>query len=477
MAIIYKVSRFPAGNVPEGVIYYNRTTREILTSVEGVRRKFQAIFVPKEVDVISVQGYYPLLSSELLAKQRSPFGTATPYGLAELGPPPPGVTYPVWMPDGASNGRTGDHISPGGDDDGDGILNFRDPDILGVAALPTVGYIPPSPYITSGGASVSIVPLLSSPDSGTLNNTNNDVVAFVHSSGIIVGPNGEIKYFIGPGAASIPPNWVLFHDVGETSSPLPEPAPAYTGDPFVTAGGSSVNIKNFISNPSEGSHNGTGFPIEIDTIDSGIIVCDDGSVTYFLPGKVTIPSGCTMFRDKGNSSSPLPGPTPAYTEDPFNANNQALVNLKDYLTEPDSGSLNSTGAVIEIQVTEVSILVALDGTVTVLTPTPGTHQIPPGFVLFTEVSEFVGKFTSGGGTLPTVPVSNFNSIQWFQEDGSGNLELRTAEFTDSSGLQYWETSGLDSYTPRDAPYNSTTEDFQYFEEDSNGHISPTTNPN
>lgn len=476
MATIYKVSQFPQGDIEDGVIYYNRSTREVLINTPAGKQKFQAVYVPKEIDVISISGYYPLLTSELLAQQKSPTGTATAYGLAELGPPPPGITYPVWMPDGLPNSSLGGYIDPTGDDDGDGILNFRDPDLLGIAALPTVGYSPPNPYITSGGVSVDIDSLLDNPDSGTLNNTSDPVIVFVHSSGVIVGPNGELKYFIGKGAASIPPGWVLFQDSGKTSSPLPQPNPAYTSDPFITAGGSSVNITSLISNPDNGSFNGGSSPINIETVDAGIIVCDDGSVTYFMPGKVTINPGCTMFRDVGNSTSPLGQPIPAYISDPFTTSNGASVNIKDYLSNPDGGSTNNTGSSIEIQLSEPSILVAPDGTVTVLQPIPGTHTIPNGFCLFTNKSTFVNVSINSTGitSTPPSPVSS-SSLQWFEEL-NGNLVLRTASFTDNTGLQFWEESGSDSYMPRDSAYSSTTDSYQYFEEDTNGDITPKNNP-
>jgi len=479
MPIVYKVSQFPAGDIPDGVIYYNRSTREVLLNTSlGKRSKFGATYIPKEIDVISIGGYHPLYTSEILAKQNSPLGRAVAYGANELGPAPLGVTYPVWMPEGYTPSYFGDYIDPAGDDDGDGILNFRDPDVLGLSALPSVNYTPPSPYITSNGVSVDILNYLTNPDGGTLNNTNNDVITYVHSSGIIIGPNGEIIYFIGPGAASIPPGWVLFMDIGKTSSPLPGPTPAYTGDPFITSSGASVNIKDLIGNPDSGSYNNTGSPITINTINSGIIVCDDGSVSYFGPGQVTIPSGCTMFRDLDSTSSPLTSISPAYTSDPFITSLGASVNILDYLSDPDFGTINDTGSTITIQLSEPSILVAPDGTVIVLTPIPGSHSIPPGYVLFTNKSKFVSTFTYGSltGSTPSVPSTGVSVVQWFEEDSNGNLVLRTVSFEETQGIQYWEPSGNDSYMPRDGAYTGT-ESVQYFEEDGNGNIIPTISPN
>ena len=54
MATIYKVSQFPQGDIQDGVIYYNRSTREVLLNTPSGKQKFQAVYVPKEVDVISI---------------------------------------------------------------------------------------------------------------------------------------------------------------------------------------------------------------------------------------------------------------------------------------------------------------------------------------------------------------------------------------------------------------------------------------
>ena len=480
MATIYKVSQLPSGDIPEGVIYYSRTTREILIKTSFGTRKFAAAIVPAYIDFIPINGYFPLLTSELLAKSYSPLGTATPYGLAELGPPPPGITYPVWMPDGRSDLYLGNYIDPLGDEDGDGIINFRDPDIIGLAGLPTANYNG-DPFTTSNGSTINILDYLSNPDAGTFNNTDSDILIAVQSSGIMIGPNGEIKFFFGPGTASLPPGWTLFRDVGSTASPLPAPIPAYTGDPFITSSGASVNITQFLSNPDSGSLNNTGADIVINTINSGMIVCPDGSITLFLPGKVTVPNGCVLFRDLSNTSSPLGPPSPAYTGDPFVTSSGASVNILSYLSNPDSGSYNNTGGTLQIQVTEESIMVAPDGTVTVITPVPTTISLPPGYTLFSNQSSFVTTFTTSGQTpmpTPQTPVSTAVSLQWFEDDGSGNLILRSAEFSSTNpAVQNWEPSGSDSYMPRSTPYSSTTEDAQYFEVDGNGDITPTINPN
>ena len=484
MRKILKFNQFPPGPVPKGFVYYNRTTREIKVDTDLGQKTYSAVYVPSDIDALSINGYYPLYRNESLAKQISPEGRAILYNQSNLGVPAPlGVTYPVYMPQGVDSYQ-GNHIDPGGDLDGDGILNFRDPDIIGLNALPGAGYNGVDPFVTSGGSNVNIKDYLDNPDSGTTNNTDEDILVAIGSSGIIVGPNGEIEYFFGPGSAILKPGWTLFEDEGSSSSPLPEPNPAYGGtDPFITAGGNSVNIKDYIDTPDKGSHNNTGQPILVNAVKPGIIVCDDGSVSYFLPGAVTIDDGCTMFLDQtAGKTSPLSSPTPAYVGiDPFVTSLGNSVNIKDYLDDPDGGSINDTGGPITIQVTEESIIVKPDGTVIIIDPVPATVTLEEGSVLFSKKSTFIEKIKTSG----IVPPDSFPepepeptdpgaiSIQWFEDSGGNNLVLRSSEFESSDPAgQLWEEASGDSYMPRETIYESTTESAQYFEEDSNGNILP-----
>lgn len=78
----------------------------------------------------------------------------------------------------------------------------------------------------------------------------------------------------------------------------------------------------------------------------------------------------------------------------------------------------------------------------------------------------------GGGSGGTTPPSSSTSIQWF-EDSAGSLILRNSSFNSTGpAIQLWETSGSSDIMPRQTLYSSTTEDAQYFEEDSNGDIIP-----
>ena len=194
-----------------------------------------------------------------------------------------------------------------------------------------------------------------------------------------------------------------------------------------------------------------------------------------------------MFLDDtpGKTSS-LPSTTPSYTgTDPFFTSSGSSVNIKDYLDDPDGGSINDTNDTITIQVTEKSIVVKPDGTVVIIDPVPATVLLEKGSVLFSEKSTFVEKLETSGITPPTPEPDNTTpstpsavSIQWFEDSGGNSLILRDSEFESSSPAgQLWEEVSPDSYMPRETTYESTTESAQYFEEDSSGNILPKESPN
>ena len=119
------VSRYPV-NREKDTVYYNRPLREILTFTNGEYKKFQSVFVPKDIDTFSVNGWYPLYDSADLAKANSPTDSFIALGVNELGPAPNGVIYPVYMPAGVSPVYQGNYIDPAADDDGDGVRNVID---------------------------------------------------------------------------------------------------------------------------------------------------------------------------------------------------------------------------------------------------------------------------------------------------------------------------------------------------------------
>lgn len=467
------VSKLPLNPDPN-LIYYVRQTREILISTSSGPRKFQALYRLKDIDAFSIAKHYPLYPSEALAASKSPLGTATAYGEAELGPAPDGILYPIYMPDGLTTKYLGDYIDPIGDDDGDGVLNFRDPDIIGLSALPTPSYTGIDPFTTSNGSNVNVKDYISEPDGGTLNDTPSDIIIAVETSGLIIGPNGELEFFVGPGAALLKPGYVIFQDKNSTSIPLPSPSPAYSSDPFTTSNGVDVNILDYITEPDSGSLNNTGSPVHLNTTNSGILLGPNGEIIYFLPGSVEIPAGFVLFRDLDGRTSPLPS-TSYDGQDPYITSGGVEVNIKSYLTNPDGGSRNNTSNDIQIFVTEKTILVLPDGTTEEVGP--GLITIPPGGVIFSEVSTLVTKSLEQD-LIPEPPTEpDTISVQWFEETIDGDLQLRDVSFeSQSPALEYWEAVGDTDYAPRESANITTEPTTQYFE-DLNGDIAPRVNQN
>ncbi len=206
---ILKVTRFPAGDIPPGVVYFNTITKEIKTHTTKGTQIFGADFVYPDVDVFSAGGYFPLYRSIQLAVANSPLGTFIAYGEDELGPAPPGIIYPVYMPEGVSPSYFGNYQDPLGDHDGDGIPNYRDANLLGASALPTAGYNGVDPFTTINGVAVNIKDYLSSPDQGIYNDTNSAMSVDIEEVGILVGPDGTVTQ-VAPPSVTIPAGFTLF---------------------------------------------------------------------------------------------------------------------------------------------------------------------------------------------------------------------------------------------------------------------------
>ena len=209
---IYKVTRFPAGDIPPGVVYFNVITKEIKTHTTKGTKIFGSRFVYPDVDVFSVGGYFPLYRSIQLASSNSPLGTFIAYGETELGPAPPGISYPVYMPEGVTPSYFGNYIDPLGDHDSDGIPNFRDANLLGPSALPSAGYNGVDPFTTIKGIDVNLKDHLANPDPGIYNNTNTAVSIDITEAGILVDPDGQVSQ-VSPPSTSIPAGYVLFLEI------------------------------------------------------------------------------------------------------------------------------------------------------------------------------------------------------------------------------------------------------------------------
>jgi hypothetical protein len=209
---IFKVTRFPMGDIPPGVVYFNTITREVKTNTTKGTKIFSADFIYPDIDVFSAGGYFPLYRSIQLAASKSPLGRFIAYGEAELGPAPPGITYPVYMPEAVNPSYLGNYLDPLGDHDGDGIPNYRDSNLLGSSALPTAGYNGTDPFVTSGGINVNLKDYLNNPDQGIFNDSNSSMPIDILEVGILVGPDGAVSQ-VNPPSTTIPVGFTLFLEI------------------------------------------------------------------------------------------------------------------------------------------------------------------------------------------------------------------------------------------------------------------------
>lgn len=209
---IYKVSRFPQGDVPPGIVYFNVVTKQIKTSTTKGTKTFSSDFVYPDIDSFSIAGFYPLYRTAQEAVAKSPLGTFIQYGEAELGPAPSWVTYPVFMPEGLTPSYFGNYSDPLGDDDSDGIPNYVDGNTIGESALPSAMYNNIDPFTTINNVDVNIKDYLTYSDPGIFNNTNSSVPKTITEVGILVSPDGQVTQ-VSPPSVNIPTGFTLFLEV------------------------------------------------------------------------------------------------------------------------------------------------------------------------------------------------------------------------------------------------------------------------
>lgn len=468
MAKIYKVSQLPYDDLvtDDSAIYYNYNTREIIMKTSRGVEKFQALVPPKSFDSFSVNGYFPLYFSAAEAEMHSPIYDSIQYGEDVLGPPPPNVTYPVYMPLGLTEFYDGDYVDPIEDNNNNGVLNFRDPQEVGIVALPVLDYARQDPFTTPSGASLEVNQYISKADVGTYNDTDEAVAVCTPFPAVVFDAVGDVSYVDGPGAGIIPPGGVLFKDVHQESTVLTESTTTYTQDPFTSFGGVDVNISEYLpSGYSSILENVTGSSYSIFVVKSGVIVSSVGEVTYFLPGQLTLNHGDTVFYNQ-TANSPIQPTETIYVEDNF-VYNTCDIELKEYFDKDpiDGGSFNH-------MTTDISVIIPTDGiiinpgTCGVTAVTQGTVTVPPGNFLITKISKTLLRYIActAGSAI---------SVQWFEEASDGSLVLRTEAFDSTNpAIQYWEFDG-DDLVPREFAYSSTTESAQYFELDDSGNVIPT----
>jgi hypothetical protein len=223
MSSILKVQQFSLSAKPEGHISYNINTKQLRVYRDNLGNyvDYDSFFVSNDVDALSINGYYPLYKNEFLANQISPSNTSSSFDGTDLGSPPPGIIYPLYMPDGLDFYFLGNHIDPLGDNDSDGILNFKDPELVGLGALLDAEIVKGAAYITpyhdgGGGTVVDSADILTAlnnnPGPGSYNDTDKTLIFKTSTNGIMIRPNGDIDAFISGQDVTINPGDTLVYE-------------------------------------------------------------------------------------------------------------------------------------------------------------------------------------------------------------------------------------------------------------------------
>lgn len=146
--------------------------------------------------------------------------------------------------------------------------------------------------------------------SGGSTNTSGSTYSFVaNRDGFVARADGSIEIFYKGDVVTVHDGDSVFFgsikSADDDKDGIPdnlETSGNYQGtDPFVftNTDGSilgPVNISEYMENSDAGSINSTGFPLTVKTKYPGIIVCANSEPYLVLPGKVTIPPGCALFR-------------------------------------------------------------------------------------------------------------------------------------------------------------------------------------
>lgn len=505
MQYIYNVSQLPYGEVPEGSIYYNRITREIVSSSRNGTKKFKAIKTPYPVNAFSINGYYPLYATAALAESKSPLGTISQFDFAQLGEAPLGINYPVFMPKGLDESYLGNYINPLGDHDDDETINFRDPQLVGIESLPLLNYRRIDPFQKPDGTYFSVKNYIARPDRGTYNNTDNPVAVATKYSGIVIDSDNNVTWVQGPGGCIIPPGGIFFKNINFLTLPLDSagyngtdpysiadgtaPTEIYS-DAYTSPGGQEVDIGAYLDNGHSGYVNSSASDLFVETINAGIIVGSNGVVSYFMPGRIKVAPGSAWFIDVKNIHSPFNSiDTPYNGTDPFTPFPGCSINMHDYIEYTpylehlsgheknpiDEGYINNTGATVQVQVPGKALVISPSCTISPYDA--GELSLPNGHALICESSlgllRAIQKNTLEVDLPPEPDISSIQGIQWWRETSDGNLELLPDYITTyEPAVSYWEDVDEFSMTPREAPYVRYDESFQYFELDGSLNVRP-----
>ena len=204
---IRKVTQFPL--TPEyDIMYFNVTTRSSkIYKIDGSVETHDAWLSKGDPDTVTIEGYYPLYENESTANQNSPIGTSHTHTFTING-----VDKTFYMPNGVTNYH-GDY--PYGDSNNDGILNFRNPS---VDTIPSPNFDGGNTFMTpslngAGGVSVDVTGMLNNPDTGSFNNTQDDISVTAKQDGILILADGTVQAFNKGDTVTAPPGSTVIQEL------------------------------------------------------------------------------------------------------------------------------------------------------------------------------------------------------------------------------------------------------------------------
>ena len=214
---IRKVTQFPVS--PEyDIMYFNVTTRTSkVYKADGSVETHDAWISKGAPDTLTIEGYYPLYETEALANLNSPLSTSHSHSFT-IG----GVAKTYYMPDGLGALQFhGDY--PYGDSNGDGILNFRNQSFLGKNAMANAGFDGGNSFSTpsfngGGGTSVDLSGLLTNPDQGSFNNTQDTITITAENDGVLILSDGTVTTFTKGDSVTSPPGSTIIMEIPTPST-------------------------------------------------------------------------------------------------------------------------------------------------------------------------------------------------------------------------------------------------------------------
>ena len=479
MKIIKRVTQFPLRAQPEGDMAFNINTKQLRVYKDnaGNYTDYDSFYVSPDVDTLGINGFYPLYRTKALADAASPLGTSHEHDASDLGIAPDGVDYPLYMPNGLSTNQHGTYIDPVGDDDGDGVPNFRDPDIIGLTALPsagiksgsglTDGYNTPISYDDQGNqtggvnvAASDITDQISNPGAGSYNDTGNTITINGTGPGVLIKAAGSVIKFNLNDSVDIEPGDTFIYQGGMTGSGSSSLGNAggdsagYTGSGnFQTSNGSTVDVENQLIGQLDGTidtgtTNNTGSNIIKSFTGTGIVVAPDGTVTN-VTSPATIPDGSILFVKSGggNDNTHWDGTTTPIT---LPGGNSVDLTGKLELDGDGNGVINNTTSSSSHSFTGSGFLVSPQGSIT--GPVTSPVQIPPGYAFFSGTETSSGGYSGGGSSTGT--------DAGLTVDGSGNISVPdgsggTTDININLAFSGTGTGNLDSGTTNNTVDNIT----------------------